>query len=153
MIRPFNEADLDSLRAVIWRTIDVSYSCPYPPRAVQFFKDHHSEKKIAGRRRSGEILVLERDGSILATGALVGNEIVGVFVDPDHQGQGHGKAIMTELERRARAEGISEVHLSVSLPSRAFYERLGYEILEPRSLDVGGGQHLHYWSGRKVLTS
>jgi GNAT superfamily N-acetyltransferase len=153
MIRPFNEADLGSLRAMIWRTIDVSYSGPYPPRAVQFFREHHSEKRITERRRSGEIWVLERGGSILATGALVGDEIVAVFVDPDHQGQGHGKAIMTELEKRARAEGVSEVHLSVSLPSRAFYERRGYEISEALSLDVGEGQYLHYWSGRKALTS
>jgi len=153
MIRLFHEADLGPLRRMICHTIDVSYSGVYPPRAVQFFKDHHFERRIAERSITGEILVAERDGSIQATGALVGSEIVGVFVHPDYQWQGHGKAIMTELERRAKAKALSEIALSVSLPSRRFYESLGYEVLAGCSLDVGEGQCLDYWPGRKSLTS
>jgi len=89
-------------------------------------------------------LVIERDGSIVATGALVGNEILGVFVKPEDQGQGLGKRIMSELEARAKSKGFSEIVLSVSLPSRSFYETLGYEVLEACLLDVGEGQHLNY---------
>jgi len=96
-------------------------------------------------------LVIERDGSIVATGALVGNEILGVFVNPEDQGQGYGKMLMRELESRAEAKGFSEVMLSISLPSRNFYEHQGYEALAESSLDVGGGQHLDYWPGRKTL--
>lgn len=153
MIRLFQEGDLGPLRYLIWHTIDVSYSGVYPPRAVEFFKDYHSEKEIIKRSSVGEILILEQNGSIKATGALFGNEILGVFVHPDHQGQGQGKAIMTELERRARAKGLSEITMNVSLPSRKFYENLGYEILDECSLDVGEGQYLNYWPGRKKLTS
>jgi ribosomal protein S18 acetylase RimI-like enzyme len=152
VIRAFREADLDPLVRMILRTIDASYSGVYPPRAIQFFKDHHSEESIAERSSIGQIVLAEQDGAILATGALVGSEIIGVFVDPDHQRQGHGKAVMTELEKRARAKGLSEIALSVSLPSRRFYESLGYEVLAQCSLDVGEGQYLNYWPGIKRLT-
>lgn len=151
MIRPFCEADLNSLRSMICDTIDFSYSGVYPVRAVQFFKDYHSEKKIIERNETGEVLVIEREHVIVATGALVGNEIQGVFVRPDSQGQGYGKTIMTELENRAKAKGLPEVLLDISLPSRMFYEKLGYEVLDECSLDVGEGQFLDYWPARKNL--
>jgi hypothetical protein len=44
------------------------------------------------------------------------------------------------------------VVLSVSLPSKGFYEALRYEILQEAHLDVGEGQRLDYWKARKVLS-
>jgi N-acetylglutamate synthase-like GNAT family acetyltransferase len=153
MIRSLAETDLHALHRMICDTIDTSYSKVYPPRAVAFFKEHHSEKKIAERSAVGEILVLisERDGSILATGALIDSEIIGVFVCSDHQRQGYGKAIMIQLEQKAMDKGLHKLSLSVSLPSRQFYEHLGYKVLDERLLDVGQGEFLKYWSGEKEL--
>ena len=152
-IRKFNKTDLYALHRMICETIEASYSGLYPPRAVAFFKEHHSEKKIAERSAVGEILVLisERDGSILATGSLIDSQIIGVFVRPDHQRQGYGKEIMTQLERIAMEKGLPELSLSISLPSRQFYEHLGYKILDECVLDVGKGECLKYWSGNKEL--
>lgn len=152
-VRQFHDSDLTPLHRMICDTIDVSYSGVYPVRAVQFFKGYHSEEKIMERSQSGEVLIIERGGIIVATGALVGNEILGVFVKSSEQGQGYGKVIMSELERRALAKGLPEVVLSVSLPSIEFYRNLEYEVLVKRSLDVGEGQHLDYWPARKTLTS
>ena len=153
MIRLFRDSDLSSLHTMICDTINASYSGVYPVRAVQFFKEYHTDSRILERSRAGEIVIIERAGSIVATGALVGNEILAVFVKSDSQGQGYGKMIMSELESRAKSRGLSEVILSVSLPSRKFYENLEYEILAECSIDVGEGQHLNYWPGRKILTS
>ena len=153
VIRPFKTTDLHALHRMICATIDASYSEVYPPRAVRFFKEYHSEERITERSTSGELLVLlsEQDGSILATGSLIGCEITGVFVHPDHRKQGLGRAVMAQLEKRAGAKGVSEVRLSVSLPSRMFYERLGYEVLDECALDVGEGELLKYWPGKKAL--
>jgi len=153
VIRPFREADLVSLHRMINDTIDASYAGVYPDRAVQFFKEYHSKKRIMQRSQVGEILMIERHGFIVATGALVGNEILGVFVKPENQGQGFGKRIMSELEGRAKRKGFSEIVLSVSLTSRKFYETLEYELLDECSLDVGEGQYLNYWPARKTMTS
>jgi GNAT superfamily N-acetyltransferase len=153
MIRPFRDSDVIPLHDMICDTINSSYSGVYPVRALQFFKEYHSGRNIFDRSQAGEILIVEKAGSIVATGALVGNEILAVFVRPDSQGQGYGKTIMSELENRAKEHGFSEVTLSVSLPSRKFYESLEYEIQAECSIDVGEGQHLDYWPGRKILTS
>lgn len=151
MLRLFQNSDLSQLNQIIHKTIEYSYSGIYPDRAVMFFKKYHSENNILERARKGEVLVLEKDGTILATGSIVENEISGVFVEPKSQGFGFGSEIMFELEKRAITKRISEVTLSVSLPSKKFYENLHYEILEELEIDVGDGQYLKYWKGIKKI--
>ena len=150
-IREFREDDAESIARLIHRTIDACYTDVYPRRAVEFFKRFHSRDGILERSRKGVILVAERNGNAIGTGAIVENEIYGVFVEPKMQGRGHGRAIMRVLETRAIAKGHREVVLSVSLPSRKFYEGLGYEILQEAHRDVGEGQRLDFWKARKLL--
>ncbi len=150
-IREFRDADVPVIARLIHRSIDTCYSGVYPPRAVLFFKDYHSPGGIRKRAKEGVILVMEHDGAAIGTGALVENEINGVFVEPALQGQGHGKAIMHALEKRACANGHGEVSLSVSLPSREFYEGLGYKVHGEAHIDVGEGQRLDFWKARKPL--
>jgi GNAT superfamily N-acetyltransferase len=152
-IRQMHISELSIVRELILRTIDLSYSAVYPPRAVQFFKDFHSEENILQRCRDGGILIVEKDGRIIGTGSLVGAEILGVFILPELQSQGHGSSLMHALERRAVDFGINEVRLSISLPSRKFYESLGYEVIGNHSFDVGEGQKLDYWNAHKALKS
>lgn len=150
-IRRFCVSDVRAVCELIYCTLDVSYSAVYPPRAVQFFKDYHSEVKIIERYSKGEIFIVEKDGKLIGTGSIVGVDIFGVFVHPEFQHHGLGKALMKELEEKAISNGISEVALNVSLPSRKFYENLGYEIIEEHAKDVGKGQWLHYWEAKKTL--
>jgi len=150
-IRLFREADLEAIKALIDHTIDVCYSGVYPPRAVEFFKRYHARDRILTRSKAGYVPVLEHGDLLIATGALVDAEICAVFVAPGVQGRGFGKRVMQALESRAALQRTHEVHLSVSLPSRRIYERLGYEIHEEAFLDVGEGQRLDYWKATKRL--
>ena len=81
-IRRFLECDLCQLMRLISETIAISYAEVYPPRAVQFLKNFHSEKRIADRSKTGTTLVVEEDGELVATGSLVHGEILAVFVHP-----------------------------------------------------------------------
>ncbi|MDJ0895338.1 MAG: GNAT family N-acetyltransferase [Alphaproteobacteria bacterium] len=150
-IRRLRDSDIPSLRRLICHTINVSYARAYPPRAVEFFKDFHAEGKITERGELGTVLVVEQDGDLIATGSLVDDEIFAVFVRPDHQQAGLGKALMRTLEDQARASGVTESVLSVSLPSKRFYEGIGYEMVEACSRDLGDGQRLDFWKARKRL--
>ena len=150
-IRAFEEADAAALRRLIAETIDASYAPVYPPRALDFFKAFHAEEIILERAQCGTVLVAEADGDLIATGSLLDGEIFAVFVHPDRQGRGLGKALMARLEEDARAAGVTESLLSVSLPSKRFYEGLGYEIVEERSRDLGDDQRLDFWKAKKRL--
>jgi GNAT superfamily N-acetyltransferase len=151
VIRIFAPGDLVAVQRLIGHTIDSSYRGVYPERAIRFFRQFHSAEAILARHRDGTMLVVERRGEVVGTGALVEREITGVFVRPDLQGQGIGWRVMDRLEAVASAAGHRSVSLSVSLPSRAFYERRGYEVLEALSVDVGAGETLDYWEARKSL--
>ena len=150
-IRRFRDSDLDQLARLINETIGISYAGVYPPRAVQFLKDYHSEKKIADRSTIGTTLVVEENGVLVATGSLVGDEILGVFVHPRLQKGGRGKALMKALENEGRASGLRGIGLNISLPSKSFYESLGYRVVEEISIDVGEGQRLDFWKAVKQL--
>ena len=149
--RPFQESDLSAVCELIHRTIDVCYPAAYPSRAVAFFKKFHSAEALRDRAKAGDVVVVERDGRVVATGALLDDEVSAVFVEPELHGSGLGTAVMDELEALAAGRGREVVHLSVSLPSKGFYARRGYRMLEERSIDVGEGQHLQYWHAEKSL--
>jgi GNAT superfamily N-acetyltransferase len=150
-VRQVRRSELNTVRDLILRTIEYSYSAVYPPKAVQAFREYHSRKNILQRYRAGGVLVVDKDERIIGTGSLMGSEILGVFILPEFQNQGHGKCLLHALEQKALAAGIAEVELSISLPSRKFYESLGYEVIADRTFDVGDSQGLDYWQARKVL--
>jgi GNAT superfamily N-acetyltransferase len=150
-LRPFRPADAEPVTRLIHSTIVACYTGVYPPRAVAFFKDYHALERVVERHAAGRVVVACSGDDIVATGSLVGPEISGVFVDPALQGRGVGALVMDALESAARETGLLAAELSVSLPSRGFYECRGYRILEARSIDVGEGERLEYWAAEKSL--
>ncbi|WP_192355776.1 GNAT family N-acetyltransferase [Mesorhizobium mediterraneum] len=99
-IRPSEIDDLPALSRLIFRTIETSYSGVYPPRAIAFLKQFHSEEKVLQRIETGVTLVAEQDSQLIATASLDGQEITAVFVDPDRQRFGFGQLLMQDLEER-----------------------------------------------------
>ncbi len=150
-LRPFLPDDLDAVRNVILSTIDACYPAVYPPRAIEFFKQYHSDANILDRAQRGYTIVAESGGQVMATGSLLADHISAVFVLPSAQRQGLGRRIMEHLEQTARAAGFETITLDVSLPSRPFYERLGYGLSHAAHHDVGEGQRLDYWTATKRL--
>jgi len=150
-LRPCRATDLESVHDLIHATIDASYTDVYPPRAVRFFQDYHTPQRILKRQAQGHTVVAELDSRLVATGAIVGNHIMAVFVDPHCQRHGVGAQVMDALEDMARAAGQPRVHLDVSLPSLGFYSSRGYSHMQSCSIDVGEGQRLDYWTAEKSL--
>jgi len=152
-LRLSDSADVEPIRRLIHATIEASYAGVYSPRAVQHFKEFHSADRIRERQAAGAVLVAELDGQMVATGAIVGADISGVFVHPEFQKRGIGGQVMDNLEGAAERAGRDSVRLDVSLPSRSFYESRGYRLLESCSIDVGEGERLDYWTAEKRLDS
>jgi putative acetyltransferase len=150
-LRRSNGADVAPIQRLIHATIQYSYAGVYPPRAVWHFEEFHSVDRIRERQAAGAVLVAEQDGRIVATGAIVGADISGVFVHPQLQNRGIGGQVMDRLELDAELAGRDSVRLDVSLPSKGFYESRGYRLLESCSIDVGEGERLDYWTAEKWL--
>ena len=150
-IREFQRADLAALKALVHKTITTCYPGRYGVEAVRFFIDYHSEEAILRDAEKSFTIVLAKAGRPLATGTIVDDEIKRVFVDPAFQKQGFGRRIMQQLEKTAARQRTGTVKLDASLPSKAFYDRLGYVTVEPAFLPVGNGRRLDFFKMQKAL--
>ncbi len=150
-IRKFKTSDLDTVRSLIQNTIDVCYSDVYSKEAVRFFKDWHCDDSILKDANEGHTIVMERDSRIIGTGTIVGEEIKRLFVEPSFQKNGFGKIIMQKLEEKALLASVDVVKLDASLPSKKFYDSLGYVTLEETFVEVENGKRLDYYKMQKSV--
>ena len=64
-----------------------------------------------------------------------------IYLLPEHQGNGAGKALLQFIINKARSLGASRLLLNVNRHNKAryFYEKKGFEIIREKDIDVGGG--------------
>lgn len=72
-----------------------------------------------------ETLVYESDGVVVGFLALIGNEVGAIFVDPDHQGRGVGRALMDHA--RSTRPFLELSVFEANHLGRRFYEKYGFE--------------------------
>ena len=73
-------------------------------------------------------LIAELDGTPVGIGALIleTSELRACYVAPIVARRGVGTALVAEIERLARANGLDHLHLLASLNAEPFYVALGY---------------------------
>lgn len=84
--------DVQAVYDVVQNTIKTIYPKYYPSEVVDFFCELHSRETIAKDIENGYVSVLKIHGNIVATGCFVDNHITRVYVLPEYQKKGYGKA-------------------------------------------------------------
>jgi GNAT superfamily N-acetyltransferase len=62
--------------------------------------------------------------------------LAALYVDPAHQGQGHGRRLLSWAERTLRAQGHARLRTDAELPALPFYLRHGWRALAATTLDL-----------------
>jgi GNAT superfamily N-acetyltransferase len=150
-LREFELSDLEYVKNLIKRTIDICYRDVYCKEIVDFFDMFHWYGNILKTAQDGYIVVAEVQGKIVGTGGVIGGAVLRVFVDPAYQKQGLGKMIMNELEMRATANGVKTVRLRALANAKKFYESLGYLTVANSLVEVDTGRHFEYYQMEKRL--
>ncbi|MEJ8571686.1 GNAT family acetyltransferase [Microbaculum marinum] len=86
----------------------------------------------------GAAVLVGRAGGEIVASAMVGHDghrgtVYYVSVDPDRQGEGHGRGIMAAAEDWLRRQGVWKLNLMVRADNTrvvAFYNALGYDTEE-----------------------
>jgi putative acetyltransferase len=135
MIRPYADEDLGGLLDVWYRASRLAHSF----LSEDFFEKERSQ--IAEHWiPAAETVVYEGDRRVVGFLALIGNEVGGLFVDPDHQGRGIGRALM-DTARDSRPFLELDVFEANSAGCR-FYAAYGFKVVARHIGEVTGQPEL-----------
>lgn len=153
-IRRYQAEDAAATLKIFTRAITRAAVADYSPEQVQAWA-------LPGKRDTAEwhIAMFKRNSFVAtANGEVVGFSDVDdcgymdmLFVDPEHQRQGVGRALLEEAERLARGFHARSLSAGVSITARPFFEGQGF-IVEQRQELVKQGVKLVNFRMRKTLT-
>jgi GNAT superfamily N-acetyltransferase len=126
MIRPVGATDVKDIAALQVRAWRAAYE--------HFVDEAHMptvEDRVALSRGllPGQAWVAERGGEIAGVVGLSDGELKVLYVDPPHQGQGIGSALLDHAERQLRTGGHARATLWAfrdNAAGREFYEHRGW---------------------------
>lgn len=120
-IRPYRDDDLDQVLEVWYRASLIAHD--FLPDG--FFE---AERRAIGKEWMpvAETIVHETDGHVDGFLSLIGAEVGAIFVDPDRQRSGIGRALMDAA--RARRSTLELDVFEANTIGQAFYESYGFEV-------------------------
>ena len=134
-IRRATVADVPAMRALGERTWRAAYAGILTPEAIaRGIAEFWNEYSLGAAARSGRMLVAVRDGALVG---LLESDRMGdgrpvvwkLYVAPEAQRGGVGRALLDAHLARLRAEGATELwleHYEGNAAAEAFYERVGF---------------------------
>lgn len=132
MIRPYADHDLGELLDVWYRASLIAHSF----LSDEFFD---TERRLIAESwlPMAETTVYETDGRVVGFLSLIGNEVGAIFVDPDRQGGGIGRALM---DHARDSRPYLELNVfEANSAGRRFYAAYGFEFVD-RHTNVDTGQ-------------
>jgi len=131
VIRRYRAADVEAVLRVWARASAVGH-----PFLGQDFLERERRKIPDVYLPEAETWVWEADGHVVGFLSLLGNEVGGLFVDPGRHRSGIGRAL---IDRARALRGAIEVEVfERNLVARAFYEALGFELVQRTIHDPTG---------------
>jgi GNAT superfamily N-acetyltransferase len=145
-IREFQPGDATALSTIICRCLREVNSVDYSSAVIEELAKSFTPEKIARFPEERSVFVAEFGGTAIGTASLARDNrtteekyvCLTVFVLPDHQGTGVGKALMKTVECAARGKGADNLQVPSSITALPFYTKLGYtpvSDLKPKAGD------------------
>ncbi len=135
LIRRMKEQDAQAVSELIITTIRISNVRDYPADLMEELVKTQTPEHVLQRASWTHFYVAEDAGKIIGCGAIGpywGKEdessLFSIFVHPDHQGKGIGRAIVETLEQDSFALRARRIEIPASITGLPFYQKLGYSF-------------------------
>lgn len=147
-IRKATPPDVALIREIAHQTWPVAYKEILSPQSLQYMLGYfYSEDALEKQIQEGQqFFIAELDNlpvgfgsvSLHAPGTCKLNKL---YVLPQQQKTGAGRALMDEAFRLAKTMNAAQLILNVNRnnPARFFYEKLGFSIIKEEDVDLGNG--------------
>lgn len=147
-IRRFTEQDAEAVSALIIHTIRISNTRDYPAELMEELAATETPEHVLQRASWTHFYVAAEGEEIIGCGAIGpywGKEdessLFTIFVHPDHQGKGIGRAIVERLEQDEFALRARRIEVPASITGLPFYQKMGYAFKDGK--DEIDEEHLY----------
>ena len=134
-IRRMKEEDAKAVSDLIVTTIRISNVGDYTAELMEELVKTETPEHVLQRASWMHFYVAEEDGNIIGCGAIGpywGKEdessLFSIFVRPDYQGKGIGRAIVETLEQDEFALRARRIEIPASITGLPFYRKMGYDF-------------------------
>lgn len=142
VIREMKHNELGKTLQVIHKSLIISNGPDYPKKIIDYQAQvHYTEEWLKKKIETNYFIVATVNAEIVGVGSAKKNELQHIFIDPDYQKNGIGKAIVTHLEQYCKELNYTEVVLEPSITGLEFYKKLGYELIKNEPVE---------WLGEKL---
>ena len=126
VIRPASTGDAEGISRVIVAALRETNAKDYSEAVITRVEQGFSSAAVSDLLTRRVVFVAVDKGSIVGTASLDDQVVRTVFVDPERQGGGIGKALMVAVERAAVERGIARLAVPSSVTAESFYAKLGF---------------------------
>ena len=141
-IRRFTNEDAEAVSALIRKTVGISNRRDYPEDVIDALIELETPEHVKERAGWTHFYVAQEGDTIIGCGAIGpywGKEdessLFTIFVLPEYQGRGVGRAIVDTLEKDEFFLRAKRIEIPASITGVPFYRKLGYDykngITEP----------------------
>jgi putative acetyltransferase len=157
VIREMRPEDAPAFLAVHHAAVRSIAAKDYPPAVIEAWAPMPVNEGAIEQVRAN----LDKEYRVIAE---IGSRVVGIgaadfqiaelracYVAPDAGGKAVGLALVKEIERAAREQGVPHLELDSSLTAELFYQAAGYEAIERSEHILHNGQRMACVRMRKKL--
>jgi putative acetyltransferase len=146
-VRPLRDDELRMYLEIHTSAVRGLATTHYPPEVIEAWVVPITEDTVRDLtlNADGEIrLIAELDGVPAGIGGLVldRSELRACYVAPQAARRGCGSALVREIERLARENGLTRLELAASLNAEPFYAAHGYEVRERSEVVLRNGHRM-----------
>lgn len=150
-VRPAESRDIEAMSRVLIASISQLCSADHhdDPATIATWTANKHPEGVGQMLRSSEgtLFVAERDGDVVAVGAITDDAVTLNYVDPTHRRTGVSSVLLAALERALQARGVGVARVRSTWTARDFYLSQGW-IEDP---PVPKGRFIQAFPMHKVL--